>query len=333
LGNKKSFFNLSKISKFFKETMEENKEYDNENKGGNTKFVVLIIVIVALLGGVGYLGYTANEQGDQIVQKDETIKVTKDTLSAKIKELEDLTLELQRTTDSLSARGEDVTRLEAEIRKAQGRINAARRGERTAIKEMGNYKKRYDDLLASTKLIIDSLKITIDTLRTQIVTLEKDKLVMGDEISNLKNVNTDLSEKISLAAVLRAENIKIQAFAPKAKVAIPKEPYKAKAIQKLVVAFNLAENGVAKKDSKPVMIRIVEPNGAVLFDNATGGGTFTTSAGRELPYTATEEISFSNSRQMVAFNYVKGSPYKPGKYTVEIYAEGHQIGDAGFTVK
>jgi peptidoglycan hydrolase CwlO-like protein len=313
--------------------MEENTEHDNEKKGGNAKFVVLIVMIVALLGGVGYLGYTTNEQGEQIVQKDQTIKVTKDTLSAKIEELENITLRLTSTADSLRERGQDVTRLEAELRKAQGRINAARRGERTALAEMGNYKKRYDDLLASTTRTIDSLKITIDTLRTQVVTLEKDKLMMGDEISNLKNVNTDLAEKISLAAVLRAENIKIQAFAPKAKTPIPKEPYKAKSIQKLVVAFNLAENGVAKKDNKPVMIRIVEPNGAVLFDNATGGGTFTTSAGRELPYTATEEISFSNSRQVVAFNYVKGSPYKPGKYTVEIYAEGHQIGDAGFTVK
>jgi hypothetical protein len=313
--------------------MEENTEFDTEQKSGNTKVIVLIIMIVALLGGVGYLVYNTSQQSDLITQHEQTIQVTKDTLSLKIKEIENLTLELQSTADSLSARGEDVTRLEEEIRKAQGRVNAARRGEKTAIRELSNYKKKYEDLLASNKLVIDSLLGKIDTLRSQVVSLEKDKLVLGDEILNLKNITTDLSEKISLAAVLRAENIKIEAFAPKSTKAFPKEPYKAKAIAKLMISFSLAENQVAKKDSKPVMIRVVEPSGAVLFDNATGGGTFTTSAGTELPYTATQTIDFSNSRQRLSFSYIKGSVYKPGNYTVELYAEGHQIGDSKFVVK
>src|SRR4051794_23176481 len=94
----------------------ENTELDNsEKKSGNSKVVILIVMIVALLGGVGYLGYNTSEQNDQIVQKDGTIKVTKDSLSSKIKEIENLSLELQQAADSLSAKGQDITELEEQI--------------------------------------------------------------------------------------------------------------------------------------------------------------------------------------------------------------------------
>jgi DNA repair ATPase RecN len=311
----------------------ENTELDNsEKKSGNTKIVVLIIMILALLGGVGYLAYNTSEQNVLITQKDATIKVTKDSLSSKIKEIENLSLELQQAADSLSAKGQDITALEEQIRKMEGRIAAAKRGERSAIKGLTELKLKYESLLAFKDHQIDSLKGQIDTLRTQVTGLEKDKLVLGDTILNLRNVTSDLTEKISLAAVLRAENIKVAAFTNKGK-AIPKEPFKAKAIHKLSVSFTLADNKIAKKDNKPVMMRLVEPNGAVLFDNATGGGTFTTTAGKELPYTATEDLAFSNSKQKVTFNYVKGSPFKPGNYSIEVFAEGHEIGDGKFVVK
>jgi hypothetical protein len=311
----------------------ENTELDNsEKKSGNTKVTVLIIMIVALLGGVGYLGYNTSEQNDQITQKDATIKVTKDSLGSKIKEIENLSLELQQAADSLSAKGQDITALEEQIRKLEGKVAAAKRGERSAIRGLTDLKKKYEDLLAAKDLEILALKGQIDTLRTQVTTLEKDKLVLGDTILNLRNITSDLSEKIGLAAVLRAENIAVAALTNKGKP-IPKEPFKAKAIHKLSISFTLADNKIAKQNSKPVMMRLIEPSGAVLFDNATGGGTFTTTAGKELPYTATEEVSFSNSKQKVTFNYVKGSVFKPGNYTVEVYAEGHQIGDKKFVVK
>jgi hypothetical protein len=311
----------------------ENTELDNsEKKSGNTKIVALVIAIIALLGGVGYLAYNTSEQNDQIVQKDQTIKVTKDSLSSKIREIENLSLELQQRADSLSARNQDVTALEEQIRTLERKVAAAKRGERTALRGLNDLEKKYKDLLAAKDFQIDSLKGQIDTLRVQVAGLVKDKLTLGDTILSLRNVTTDLTEKINLAAVLRAENLKVDAFTNKGK-AIAKAPFKAKAIHKLSISFTLADNKVAKKDTKPVMMRLVEPNGAVLFDNATGGGTFTTTAGRELPYTATEDLSFSNTKQKLTFNYVKGSPFKPGNYTVELYAEGHQIGDGKFEIK
>ena len=111
-----------------------------------------------------------------------------------------------------------------------------------------------------------------------------------------------------------------------------KDGFKAKKVDKLKVVFNLADNKVAKKDSKQVMLRVIDPSGAVLFDNTTGGGTFT-AVGKEIPYTAMQEISFSNTKQKLTYNYVKGSAYVPGKYKIELYCESHMIGEGQFLVK
>jgi hypothetical protein len=46
-----------------------------------------------------------------------------------------------------------------------------------------------------------------------------------------------------------------------------------------------------------------------------------------------QTVLFENKGQKVAFEYRKGSAYKPGNYKVEIYCEGFKIGESTFLVK
>ncbi len=89
---------------------------------------------------------------------------------------------------------------------------------------------------------------------------------------------------------------------------------------------------MAEVASKDIYMRLIEPDGAALYDLATGGGTFMID-GKETFYTAKQEILFDNSRQAVTFVYDKGNPYKEGKHTIELYADGYMIGQGAFVVK
>ena len=97
--------------------------------------------------------------------------------------------------------------------------------------------------------------------------------------------------------------------------------------------LNLADNKVAKKDTKEIILRIIEPSGTVLFDLSSGGGSFTNADGRTDFYTDKQALLFDNSKQQVTFLYNKGSEYEVGKYTVQIYGNGYLIGEESFTVK
>ncbi len=95
----------------------------------------------------------------------------------------------------------------------------------------------------------------------------------------------------------------------------------------------LGSNSIARQDRKEVFLRILDPNGAVLSDMATGSGAFIYN-GREMIYSSKEAINFDNTRQKLDIMYGRGGvPLKDGKYTVELYSEGFKIGEGDFTVK
>ena len=80
------------------------------------------------------------------------------------------------------------------------------------------------------------------------------------------------------------------------------------------------------------MIRIIDPNGQVVFDVAKGSGTFLID-GKEEFYTSIQTIVFDNSGQRLTFLYEKGSEYALGRYEVEIYTDGYLMGKESFRVK
>src|SRR5690606_39449944 len=120
-----------------------------------------------------------------------------------------------------------------------------------------------------------------------------------------------LGEKVALASRLKAENIKI--FALNKREREREGEFRNRQIEQLKVQFNLAENNVAPIEGKDIKIRIVGPEGDVLFDVARGSGTFMVD-GEEKFYTANQEILFDNTRQELVFIYDKGSDYNIGKH-------------------
>jgi cell division protein ZapB len=55
--------------------------------------------------------------------------------------------------------------------------------------------------------------------------------------------------------------------------------------------------------------------------------------GKEMFYTAKQEILFDNTQQMLSFLYDRGQEYEEGIYKVELYADDYLIGTGTFTIK
>ncbi len=74
------------------------------------------------------------------------------------------------------------------------------------------------------------------------------------------------------------------------------------------VTFNLSRNDVSPKETKAVYLRILEPDGAALYNLSTGGGTFTVD-GQEAFYTQKQDVVYDNYEQQLQFLYAKGAEY------------------------
>ena len=103
-------------------------------------------------------------------------------------------------------------------------------------------------------------------------------------------------------------------------------------MEKVKVTFNLARNDVSPKETKAIYMRILEPDGAALYNLSTGGGTFTVD-GQEAFYTQKQDVVFDNTKQPLQFIYAKGAEYKNGLHTVELYEGGALMGKTTFTLK
>jgi hypothetical protein len=161
-------------------------------------------------------------------------------------------------------------------------------------------------------------------LKTKIVESE-------DSISKLSQTKAKLSEQVEMASRLRAEDIRISIIDTKGREK-EEEDYRAKKISKLKVSFRIADNKVARIENKEVFMRITDPEGGYLYDIGSGGGTFSLD-GRESPYTSKLSFLFDNKQTPLSFVWEKGSVYKTGTYTIELFSEGVRIGQTNLVVR
>ncbi len=308
--------------------MSENKKQES-NSG--SKSSIYIIIIIVLLGVIGYLLYTKIVSDDKIEQQDGQITELGDTIQARVAELE----ELQTAFESLKLQNEELGQnndsINAKIADLQEYINQVKAGNASKIKGMNQLIAKLNRDLQEKETEIITLRKVRDSLVVTVDTLRQDKVVMNDSINSLRSNRTELQEKVAIASILKAENVKIVAINAKGKV-FDKEELKSKNLDKLKVAFTLGDNKVARKDKKQMVVRVIDPTGKVLFDVADGGGFFVLS-GKEVPYTLKESILFDNSNQQITFEYKKGAEYVEGTYAVEIYGDGNLIGTSSFIVK
>jgi hypothetical protein len=141
----------------------------------------------------------------------------------------------------------------------------------------------------------------------------------------------DLSDKVSIGASLKAEGVHVVAVFPNGKVK-DKENYKASRVDKIKVLFSLAENQLTKLEPKEIMLRVLDPDGAILSDAAIASGKFTFK-GQEMVYTAKNTVTYQNNNQAVEMTYDNTENFRAGRYSVELYSGGFKIGSGSFAIK
>lgn len=310
-----------------KDTKEPVKEV-KEKKSNKLGLIVAFLSIIVIIQGVKiYLDYQKGKD------KDATIEIQESEIQETKARLDQISLELDEKITEIERLGGDVEELKQakeEIEKERDQLQRTRRANKRVIADLKAKADGYEELLKAKDEELTKLKEVNEELLTENTDLKTVQNQLSDSLSELTEDKEKLQSKVDIASRLKAENIGVFAISSKGKE--KPSPFKKKQISKLKVNFNIAKNDVAPIEGKDIMIRIIDNNGQVLFDVANGSGTFML-GGREEFFTASQEVLFDNSNQMVTFQYDKGSEYEPGDYVMEIYAEDYPMGQTEFTVK
>ncbi len=313
-------------------TAEETSEKENKGRG----LIILLILLVAAFAALsGYLYVQLNtikKESEALKAQTEQAGKDIDEYRAQLQELtakydslmqahEGLKAELGAERDKVVALMRDYERLKAN---GGSPDSPAGKGMKARLEEL---QQAYDE----NEAIIADLKAKNQELTNENFKAAKQLEELNAQNSKLTQENSKLSKTVDIAKRLKTYEV----YADAVRVSGTKEKVvtKASKADRLRVCFTVLDNQIADKQEKAIYAVIKDPNKKTF---TTGDRSkITLLNGDEIPYSVKKDIFYDNKVMQLCLNWevVKEEKLAPGKYTVQIYSDGVQIGETEFELK
>lgn len=300
-----------------------------DNKEQDSKKVIVIVVISILLGVNGLLLWQFFDKKTHLEEVNKTLDSTiaeRDAISTELKKMKDeyekINQENAGLQSQLSAKDEEIKSKIAEITRL---VNS---GDATQLKRA---RAELDQLKAMNQdyvFVVDSLKKTNEELNKQNLTLNETLSTEKGKVQSLTQENSLLANKVAIGSVLRTLDVNAIGVRYKSN-GTESETNKSSKVQKVKTCFTVLDNMVVDKGSKDVYLRVLSPDGSVM---TTSTETFMYN-GQATLYTVKDSFDYNNEKTSVCVYFDKGTQYNKGKYSIELYCAGTQIGSTTLELK
>jgi chromosome segregation ATPase len=193
---------------------------------------------------------------------------------------------------------------------------------------------KYKDEMNTLRKIMRDYVIQIDSLNQKNLRLMAENQNVKQEVTEVKTINQNLEQEkkkleqtVTLAATLEAVNLKATGINKKGK-----EQVKAAKIESIKVDFTLSKNLTAKRGAKNIYLRLQRPDQLLLTKSDKDLFKF---EGLKIPYSAVREVEYEGMDLPVSIYWDNTGqpPLIPGQYTIDIFADGSNIGTTSLEVK
>jgi hypothetical protein len=189
--------------------------------------------------------------------------------------------------------------------------------------------KKYKSQITTMREIMKSYIVQIDSLNTRNKILVSENTEIKQQITQVRNTNTELSKvkeelssKVEIASVIQAKDLVAVSLNKKRK-----ETSRINLLDKLRICFTLRENPLAKAGSKEVYMRVIRPDSLVI--TASPDNLFEYK-GNKIVYSASRSVDYINQDIEVCIFLDNTGDFIIGNYSVELYLENNIIGRTNF---
>lgn len=264
-----------------------------------------------------------------IVQHSENKKM----IAALNMEKESIQTELNTMVTNYDSLHTNNTELQTKLEDAQTKV-------KDLLLEVGQIKKvsysqisQYREEVTTLRNIMKNYIIQVDSLnrRNQILMAENVQVKQDYAESESKNQQLEkekqrLQEKIKVAAQLEALELTAVGVNRRGK-----DAESARRAEQIKVSFVLSKNITAPRGNKTIYVRIQKPNQVLLQESPDDLFQF---EDLKIPYSAKREVTYEgNPLPVNIFWDNKGQEFMPGEYTVDVFADGNNIGTTKFVMK
>lgn len=301
-------------------------EANGNNQRDKSKIYFFIIAVAALLLTNVYFYVKSKSSGEKLY----TVALQKE--------------ELQREIDRAEAELDNIANEDL-----SGFPVSFVNEEKAARKTISDLRLRLDDVnineqqIVEAKSVIERLKNRVSVLKEetseiqlQNELLKKENELLSNQVTEktsqvkvLEESNSDLNKKVLTASSIKVSNISVNGVDQDRKDNYEIES-KAKRVDKLQIKFTIADNILAKEGPKDVFVRVIDPQGNLIANNAN---IFNIQGGNKLQYTFKEQIKFTNKGEEYEFLWSDSDKFKKGAYTVLLYADSAIMGRSSVVLK
>jgi hypothetical protein len=192
----------------------------------------------------------------------------------------------------------------------------------------------YKDKVNTLRDIMKDLYNQIDSLNERNKVLYAENIQVKQKYTDEKSKNEvlvkekeELVQTVKKAQILEALDLKVTGLTPR-----DKESDRVAKTQKIMVSFSLSKNLTAVRGPKDIYIRIMRPDQLLLVSNE---GYLFQFEDLQIPCSAKREVNYEGMELPVNIYWdnTGHDPLKPGIYTVDVFADGYNIGTTKYLFK
>jgi predicted nuclease with TOPRIM domain len=173
---------------------------------------------------------------------------------------------------------------------------------------------------------VDSLNRRNEILMAENVQVKEEFAQAATKNQVLEKEKEHLQEKIKMAAQLEANDLVAVGINARGK-----DAESARRAEQIKVSFVLGKNVTAPRGNKVIYVRIQKPNQVLLQQSPDDLFQY---KDLKIPYSAKREVTYEGNELAVnIFWDNQGAEFMEGEYTVDVFADGNNIGTTKFLMK
>lgn len=284
---------------------------------GKQKGAPVNMIVVSILLGVAliFLIYLYFDKKSKMVEMETVLTQEKDSLANELRHMVVAYDTLKTNNDTLNAG----------LQKQKNKIVQLLSINASNVQLI----KKYKNEITTMREIMKSYIVQIDSLNTRNSMLVSENTEIKQQITQVRNTNTELSKvkeelstKVEVASVIQAKNIAAVSLNKKRK-----ETTRINLLDKLRICFTLRENPLAKPGQKDVYMRVIRPDSLVVSSSPDNLFEY---KGNKIIYSANRQVDYLNQDIEVCIYLDNNGDFIIGNYSVELYLEDNIIGRTNF---
>jgi FtsZ-binding cell division protein ZapB len=300
-------------------SMTEGIVQQNSGNKPDRKNIMVIVLSVILLVFIALFFYQRNEHMGIVKE----LNIEKDSIH----------VELERMVVNYDSLKTDNDELNNNLLVTQNQIKnllmEVEQVKRASIQEITGYRNQVNTLrgiMMNLYYKIDSLNESNKLLFAENVEVKQMYTEQRSRNEELEKEKAQLQQTVLKAQILEALDLRGTGLNPR-----DRETNRVARTQKLIISFTLSKNLTAPRGAKNIYIRIMRPDQLLLTESS---GNLFRFEDLRIPYTAMREVNYEGMELPVNifWDNTGKDPLLPGNYTVDVFADGYNIGTASFVL-